>query len=227
MDIDKVILEPRNGIDFILDLYEIPKQVLAEEVGIEPTGVSNWRKRGVPKKYAKRLEEKFGIEIKYFNKELTPHEQLMLINQKQNKELMEEAVTVTENIRGENGKSTRVENTYIDLVSAQETAYEISRRNMTYNMLTMLQLYEKVNEDGTVDFTQASDRVQALESFIRLFTCKQLNLEIVQMIIDAIRDAEGLPRSDYGIEPQNEEFVNLISQNIKQFKNGGQQDEQK
>ncbi|MDU6975954.1 MAG: hypothetical protein E6370_16885 [Clostridiales bacterium] len=227
MDIDKLILEPRNGIDFILDLYEVPKQVLAKDVGIEPTGVSNWRKRGVPKKYAKRLEEKFGIEIKYFNKELTPHEQLMLINQKQNKELIEEAVTVIENIRGENGESVKVENTYIDLTSVQETAYEISRRSMTYNMLTMLQLYEKVNEDGTVDFTQASDRVQTLESFLRLLTHKELNLEIVQMVIDAVRDSIGLPRSDYGIEPSNEEFVKTLSNQIRQFKNGGQQDGEK
>lgn len=226
MDIDNV-LKTVNGIDFILDLYEVPKQVLAKEVGIEPTGISNWRKRGVPKKYAKLLEDKFDIEIKYFNKELTPHEQLMLKNQKQNRELMEEAMIVTESIKDENGNVFEIEATHIDLTSAKETAYEISRRNMTYNMLTLLQQYEKVNDDGVIDFTQASDRVQALESFIRLLTHKQLNLEIVQMIIDAIRDAEGLPRSDYGIKPQNEEFVKSLSNDIKQLKNGGQQDGQK
>ncbi|MDU6855075.1 MAG: hypothetical protein ACLSH8_15580 [Zhenhengia sp.] len=227
MNIDETILKTRNGMEYILDIYEVPKQDFAKEFGVEPSAISNWKTRGVPKKYAKKIEERFGIEIKYFNKQLTPHEQLMLKNQKQNRELMEEAMIVTESIKDENGNVFEIEATHIDLMSAKETAYEISRRNMTYNMLMMLQQYEKINDDGVIDFAQASDRVQALESFIRLLTHKQLNLEIVQMIIDAIRDAEGLPRSDYGIEPQNEEFVKSISSDIKQLKNGGQQDGQK
>lgn len=225
MDIDKAILKPINGIDFILDLYEVPKQVLAKELEIEPTAISNWRKRGVPKKYTKKLEDKFDIEIKYFNKELTPHEQLMLRNRKEHNELLEEAETVTETIKDKNGEIFEIETTYIDQAYAKETAYKISRRNMTFNMLTMLQLYEKIKEDNGLDFEQALKRVALVEEFIRLLSHKEVNLKIVEMVIDALRDADGLSRSDYGIVAPNEEFVKLVSNNIKDFKNGGQQDE--
>lgn len=227
MDIDKIILKPINGMDFILNLYEVPKQTFADEFDVEPSAISNWRKRGVPKKYAKKLEERFGIEIKYFNKELTPHEQLMLMNQKQNKELIEEAILVTETIKDENGELLEIETEHIDLTSVQKASYETARRSMTFNMMIMLQAHQSIDDNGNIGFEHAKNRVVLLESFIRLLKHKGLDMKLIDMIISAIRDSENLPRSDYGIEPRNEEFVRLLSTQIKQFKNGGQQDEQK
>lgn len=73
-----------NGLNFILNLYDIQYIKLAEILGINKQNITMWvkGKQKVPKKYLPILEEIFKIDKEYFSKELTEIDKLEIQKEK-------------------------------------------------------------------------------------------------------------------------------------------------
>lgn len=77
------------GLEYILNLYNMPQIELAERLGIKKQNITLWIKGRQPisKKYLPILEELFHLPSEYFNRELTEIEQLEIQKDKLKKEL--------------------------------------------------------------------------------------------------------------------------------------------
>lgn len=62
-----------NGLEYVLKLFEITQQELAEKLGIKQQNIDLWirdKSRKIPKKHLPKLVEIFNIPEEYFQKEL-------------------------------------------------------------------------------------------------------------------------------------------------------------
>ncbi len=77
------------GLEYILNLFTIQHIELAEKLGIRKQNINMWVKgrQNIPKKYLPVLEEIFGIERKYFGRELTEIDKLELQKEKLKRDL--------------------------------------------------------------------------------------------------------------------------------------------
>lgn len=77
------------GLEYILNVYNMPQIELAERLGIKKQNITLWLKGRQPisKKYLPILEELFHLPSEYFNRELTEIEQLEIQKDKLKKEL--------------------------------------------------------------------------------------------------------------------------------------------
>ncbi|MEG2740464.1 hypothetical protein [Clostridium sp.] len=78
-----------NGLNFILNLYDMQYIKLAEMLGINKQNITMWvkGKQKVPKKYLPTLEEIFNIDKEYFSKELTEIDKLEIQKEKLKQDL--------------------------------------------------------------------------------------------------------------------------------------------
>ncbi|MEI3602780.1 helix-turn-helix domain-containing protein [Oceanobacillus sp. SE10311] len=77
------------GLEYILDLYRMQHIELAEKLGIKKQNINLWikGKQNISKKHLPTLENIFGIEAKYFSKELTELEKLEIQKEKLKRDL--------------------------------------------------------------------------------------------------------------------------------------------
>lgn len=77
------------GLEYILNLYNIPQIELAEKLGIKKQNINLWLKgkQKISKKHLPALEKMFGISNEYFNKELTEIDKLEIQKEKLKKDL--------------------------------------------------------------------------------------------------------------------------------------------
>lgn len=77
------------GLEYILDLYGMQHIELAEKLGIKKQNINLWikGKQNISKKHLPTLENIFGIEAKYFSKELTELEKLEIQKEKLKRDL--------------------------------------------------------------------------------------------------------------------------------------------
>jgi transcriptional regulator with XRE-family HTH domain len=77
------------GLEYILDLYGMQHIELAEKLGIKKQNINLWikGKQNISKKHLPTLENIFGIEVKYFSKELTELEKLEIQKEKLKRDL--------------------------------------------------------------------------------------------------------------------------------------------
>ncbi len=68
------------GLEYVLSLYNLTQQELAEELGIKKQNISQWVKgsRKIPKKYLTYLSEKFKIPVPYFSMEIKKSDELKI-----------------------------------------------------------------------------------------------------------------------------------------------------
>jgi transcriptional regulator with XRE-family HTH domain len=73
-----------NGLEYILALYNYKHTDLAEQLGIKKQNINMWikGKQNIPKKHLPKLENIFGIDVSYFNKELSDIEKLEIQKEK-------------------------------------------------------------------------------------------------------------------------------------------------
>ncbi|MGL5718791.1 helix-turn-helix domain-containing protein [Cetobacterium sp.] len=78
-----------NGLNFILNLYDMQYIQLAEILGINKQNITMWvkGKQKIPKKYLPTLEEIFNIDRAYFAKELSEIEKLEIQKEKLKQDL--------------------------------------------------------------------------------------------------------------------------------------------
>ncbi len=72
------------GLEYILSLYNMQHVELAEKLGIRKQNINMWikGKQNIPKKYLPILQDIFGLEQKYFSKQLTEIEKLEIQKEK-------------------------------------------------------------------------------------------------------------------------------------------------
>jgi len=77
------------GLEYILDLYGMQHIELAEKLGIKKQNINLWikGKQNISKRHLPTLENIFGIEAKYFSKELTELEKLEIQKEKLKRDL--------------------------------------------------------------------------------------------------------------------------------------------
>ncbi|MFR2886608.1 MAG: hypothetical protein ACLTDM_00250 [Clostridium butyricum] len=77
------------GLEYILGIYNMQHIELAEKLGIKKQNINLWikKKQNIPKKYLPVLEELFGLNKEYFQKELNELEKLEIQKEKLKKEL--------------------------------------------------------------------------------------------------------------------------------------------
>lgn len=77
------------GLEYILNLYGMPHVELAEKLGIKKQNINLWikGKQNISKKYLPVLEDLFGIQERYFTKELTDIEKLEIQKEKLKEDL--------------------------------------------------------------------------------------------------------------------------------------------
>ncbi|MBW9170752.1 helix-turn-helix transcriptional regulator [Clostridium estertheticum] len=68
------------GLEYILELYNLPQQELADELGIRKQNISQWFKGGrkIPEKHIDHISKKFNITAEYFNMELKKSDELKI-----------------------------------------------------------------------------------------------------------------------------------------------------
>jgi len=77
------------GLEYILNLYNLPHIELADKLGIRKQNINLWLKgkQSIPKKYMPVLEDLFGIDTGYFDKDLTEIDRLEIQKDKLKREL--------------------------------------------------------------------------------------------------------------------------------------------
>lgn len=77
------------GLEYILDIYGMQHIELAEKLDIKKQNINLWikGKQNISKKHLPTLENIFGIEAKYFSKELTELEKLEIQKEKLKRDL--------------------------------------------------------------------------------------------------------------------------------------------
>ncbi|MED0686127.1 helix-turn-helix transcriptional regulator [Anoxybacillus ayderensis] len=77
------------GLEYILELYGMQQIELAEKLGIKKQNINLWikRKQKISKKHLPALEQIFGIDAKYFSKELTDLDKLEIQKEKLKRDL--------------------------------------------------------------------------------------------------------------------------------------------
>ena len=78
-----------NGLEYILNLFNMQHVELADKLGIKKQNINMWikGKQSVPKKYLPILEELFHIPASYYQKELTDLDKLEIQKEKLKQEL--------------------------------------------------------------------------------------------------------------------------------------------
>ncbi|HEY2422206.1 MAG TPA: transcriptional regulator [Neobacillus sp.] len=78
-----------NGLEYILNMYQMQHIDLADKLGIKKQNINMWikGKQNIPKKYMPVLEEIFEINAAYFSKELTDLDKLEIQKEKLKRDL--------------------------------------------------------------------------------------------------------------------------------------------
>lgn len=78
-----------NGLEYILNLYNMQHISLAEMLGIRKQNINMWvkGKQNIPKKHLPILEKHFGLDSSYFIKELNEIEKLEIQKEKLKQDL--------------------------------------------------------------------------------------------------------------------------------------------
>jgi len=78
-----------NGLEYILNLYQMQHVELARRLGIKKQNINLWikGKQKIPKKHLPVLEKIFGLDASYFTKELTEIDKLEIQKEKLKQDL--------------------------------------------------------------------------------------------------------------------------------------------
>ena len=90
IDLDNIfVVNQLIGLKYILELFSIKQIELAEKLGIKKQNINLWikRKQKISKKHLPTLEQIFGIDAKYFSKELTDLDKLEIQKEKLKRDL--------------------------------------------------------------------------------------------------------------------------------------------
>lgn len=89
------------GLEYVLNLYNMEHQSLAERLGIRKQNINLWikRKQNISKKHLPVLSEIFGIDEEYFQKELDDVDKLIIQKEKLRMDIDPKVVRYEEDLK--------------------------------------------------------------------------------------------------------------------------------
>lgn len=169
-----------NGLEYVLKLYDVTQQELADKLGIKQQNIDLWirdRSRKIPKKHLPKLVEIFNQSEEVFQKELTDVEQIEIQQKKIRNELVEYEYEYPD-VDRETGEEVIVYGTQVD----QEQQYEDNFLEFKKNII---KLHNKIDATISGEF-----RNGVIDSDISLnadlFDAERL-LELYEMFVEIIK----------------------------------------
>lgn len=166
------------GLEYVLNLYKMQHQELAERLGIRKQNINLWikGKQDVSKKHLPKLAEIFNIPEEYFQKELDDIEQIEVRQRKIRNELVEYEYEHT--FIDEDGEKITITETQPD----QEQVYESNFLEFKKNII---KLHNTI--DGTIGSTFRNGVIDSdINLNADLFDAERL-LELYEMFVEIIK----------------------------------------
>ena len=202
-----------NGLAFACSINGLSKQKFAELIGASPRDVSNWQKRGIPKRKQKKAEEILKIEVKYLNKMLSIEEQKILSNQIELESLYSEIEEDTViSINPETGEEYESVHSNIDEYAIQLRHYESDKNALLVNLAEMLNAHKEHNRGGIVWTYEAHERLEVVQALVNMLSNPDFNFSIIKTTIRALEQAiNGKEKECFG----DELFENVLDAVVK------------
>jgi transcriptional regulator with XRE-family HTH domain len=199
------------GIEYVLNLYGIQHQELAEKLGIKKQNINLWikGKQNVSKKYLPILAEMFGIDEEYFQKELAEIDKLIIQKEKLKKELKPVIV----------GYETKYEKDKQDLVEVP--VYNVDKEIKQVDLeIEKMKVSEGIKE--IINKCATTDDLDKFELFLRLLKSPNTNIKFVEYTIETLcHHYDVLPEWVTISDTDGVYYMNDLSELIAQHENEG------
>lgn len=192
------------GLDYILKLYNITQQELADKLGIKQQNIDLWirdKNRKIPKKHLPKLVEIFNIPEKYFQKELTDIDKLIIQKGKLERELKPQIKKYqTRLVLSENSEEADLEDIPIyDQKEMNDIEIEIAKVKIVEEIREAMSDLNKDYEIGTIE---------QIAKLIKHYGKEKVFIDTIDALshyYDVLPDWVGEPESDEFVE----EFLEL------------------
>lgn len=191
------------GLEYILSLYYMEHQSLADKLGIKKQNINLWikGKQSISKKHLPLLSEMFGIDEQYFQKELDDVDKLMVQKEKLRQELKPQVVEYETDITL--GKDA-------DFIG--KPIYNEAEFNQINKEIEKAQLVAEYREvvssiEDPIEL-QLMSQLSMLLRESRKETIFEYTIDALSHYYDVLPDWVGEPESDEFVE----EFLELVAQ---------------
>jgi plasmid maintenance system antidote protein VapI len=190
------------GLEYILNLYGVQHQVLAEKLGIRKQNINLWikGKQNISKKYLPILSDHFDLPQDLFQKELTEIDQLII----QKEKLKKEAVIIGYQQQLSLEPETEVDIIEVPLYSSKEinkVGFEIEKAKVLQGFREVLAPLKKNYELALFQQLLILFKEHGDEPLLRYM------IEGISHYYDVLPDWVGEPESDDFVE----EFIELVN----------------
>lgn len=183
------------GIEYILNVFEITQQELADELKIKKQNVSRWCKgdRNIPEKYLDILKEKFNIPREYFNMKLKKSDELKidlikLVNENKNeiiKTIQAEEIPINEFLGQFYNK--KIERDFVLLKS------EIEKQELLEDINTMINIKFDADKNNIAEYKEEFRKINGVFSYIvDILKSGKVEPDVLMEIFNAIVLAYGI-----------------------------------
>lgn len=214
-----------NGLEYVLKLYDITQQELADKLGIKQQNIDLWirdKNRKIPKKHLPKLENIFKQPEEVFQKELTDVEQIVIQQRKIRNELVEYEYenTFTDEESGEKV-------TIIETQPDQEQLYE---NNFLEFKKNIIKLHNNIDttissefRNGVIDndinlnadLFEAEELLEIYERFVGVIKRGNISKDTIKKVLKGMRHYEGKSFSGEKDILAVSGLVKQIEENIK------------
>lgn len=209
------------GLEYVLNLYKMQHQELAEKLGIRKQNINLWikGKQDVSKKHLPKLAEIFNIPEEYFQKELDDIEQIEVRQRKIRNELIEYEYEYpgTDSQTGEK----------VTVIGAQIDQEQIYENNFLEFKKNIIKLHNTI--DGTIgskfrngvidndislnaDLFDAERLLELYEVFAGIIKRGKISQDTIEKILKGMKHYEGKSFS-------KDKDILSVSELIKQIEN--------
>ncbi|WP_147534388.1 helix-turn-helix domain-containing protein [Bacillus marasmi] len=195
------------GLEYILNLYHMEHQVLADKLGIKKQNINLWikGKQSISKKHLPLLSEIFGHEEEYFQKELDDVDKLMIQKEKLRQELKPQVVDYETDITL--GKDAEfIGKPIYNKVEFNEINKELEKAQLVAEFREVVSGIDNPLE------LQLMSQLSMLLRERRQETIFEYTIDALSHYYDVLPDWVGEPESDEFVE----EFLELAAQHDKQ-----------
>ncbi len=209
------------GLEYVLNLYNMQHQELAEKLGIKKQNINLWikGKQDVSKKHLPKLSEIFNLPEEYFQKKLNDVDKLTIQQMKIRNELNEYEYedTFIDDATGEEVTVTRTQ-------PDQEQLYE---NNFLEFKKNIIKLHNAIDgaisgkfRNGVIDndislnsdLFEAERLLELYEMFVGIIKREKISLNTIERVFRGMKHYEGLSFS-------RERDILEVSKLIKQIEN--------
>lgn len=182
-----------NALIFLMTLYGLSLQDIGIICGVSKQSVHKWTKNGrIPDDAnVKKLAHYFGIDAKYFNKELTVLEQETLRQQKKRKDMLTnitfEQYEYTIKDGNETAPATNEMPSFDAQVAIDRSNYEERTYTTLNTVIKSVQANECTNDWGYDDVSRASEVLHWLDDLADIAKADWKDEKIVHLILTAVR----------------------------------------